>query len=842
MGDHTSSDTYTDDSFFNDIDGDGVVNDKKRIIYDKRTDNNNVFVRDDGEHYRPSDPHMPEDRYDPLADFYRKKGTNLRNYDTVYSTEHVTINSSDRIITNKVITDKEIVLSNSLDMVKNSNMITINDSSNIIVNNDLITLTGVNTAPVQLRTLVKIADVSSANFVFTNNSEYVQIVFTHTMSMPTPEYTGSSEAVPPDFGLSGEKVKSDYVIYLHAISGTGDDTHIGNISIPGLLNKYHDVYLTYETVVVGYTLIPIVTTYFHIKLSEAYTGDGVTHTVSVPIHKQYLIMNNNDRYMSVVYTHGIIPQQTSVVNKAYIETDSTVMFENIGGTAVTHINNIALNWLNNRVHKVYVRNSNFNLDPTLDPPDASDDTLDIIADRFYIKLDKKFTGVLSPENYNIKITLKSIGGISLDYINTDNITQYHRVINATSSSYQIEVSKKASFTVSGTGGDKIKVGRVSEFVRSNIFPNEYTIDLPHTFTNVIQIKLINSIIPNTSKTIKSAYNKLYWENVDDGDNLYSITIPKGYYTASELETEINTLISAVPRTSNTSITDSKYSNINNINVTIKENNNTVTFTSTKIASLDNPITFIYPAIPDSATDDTATTATTARQLTINHANHFLDVGDSITISNAVATNGIPASILNATHTILQVTDADNYIIQLPLFPIETTRTATKGGVNVRIDVANQFRLRFDLDDTIGDVLGFRNTGTTNAITRYSSVISNNDLYEGEEEDVSSVKKSVKLRRDDYMILNMGGINSLFNTGPIKDSFSIINLDGPEGSVLYNKHVASTKYFERPLNELRSIDVKFYDTEGNLFDFDDENHSITLAISTVNKHPLGTRIS
>tara|TARA_Y100000004_G_scaffold100635_1_gene112793 strand:+ start:720 stop:3098 length:2379 start_codon:yes stop_codon:yes gene_type:complete len=80
-------------------------------------------------------------------------------------------------------------------------------------------------------------------------------------------------------------------------------------------------------------------------------------------------------------------------------------------------------------------------------------------------------------------------------------------------------------------------------------------------------------------------------------------------------------------------------------------------------------------IAKSLTEDPFTTNTSSTSnVSINSAGHGLSVGDTVFISGASAVGGLSATLLNNQHTVVTVTDTDNYTIT-----IADTATADTGG-------------------------------------------------------------------------------------------------------------------------------------------------------------------
>ena len=53
---------------------------------------------------------------------------------------------------------------------------------------------------------------------------------------------------------------------------------------------------------------------------------------------------------------------------------------------------------------------------------------------------------------------------------------------------------------------------------------------------------------------------------------------------------------------------------------------------------------------------------------------------------------------------------------------------SNGGESLYIQSNTKFRLLFNYQDTIGDILGFKNVGELYSITDFKSIIDNRDLY------------------------------------------------------------------------------------------------------------------
>ena len=68
-------------------------------------------------------------------------------------------------------------------------------------------------------------------------------------------------------------------------------------------------------------------------------------------------------------------------------------------------------------------------------------------------------------------------------------------------------------------------------------PSNYTIKLPDTITNVVDVELIGAEIPKTQYNINQYNNKLEFSV---NNTIYVVTVTPGNYTEAELVTTLNT--------------------------------------------------------------------------------------------------------------------------------------------------------------------------------------------------------------------------------------------------------------------------------------------------------------
>ncbi len=463
-------------------------------------------------------------------------------------------------------------------------------------------------------------------------------------------------------------------------------------------------------------------------------------------------------------------------------------------------------------------------------------------------------------DYNFNLGFLSLEGIPLNVINTSSqinpnqLTSFHIIQSIDDTGINILLSNNAitdtdalnnvTSTIN-SGGNFIIIGHVSEIINGYPDPNSYTVTLPEVYHNVVSIKLHSSEIPNANKTIRdypteSANNKLYWNDLDDGDYLYSISIPSGNYTPDSLILALTAAFATTPRINSDPETVAalhiKYTATHFIQTTININTSEVVFEPYKEFVLDKPISDI---IIDSSGRYT---------LTIHQENHGAKVGQAILIQNAIADTGIPASIINGTQAVATVIDLNYYTINLAKFNAIADTTATGGGINVFIYVPDTIRFRFDQPNTLGTVLGFRNPGEPLSITPYSSSVSNGKPYAQEltinslGQQINITNNSLQMAGDNYVIMTAEPIRVFESISAIKNAFAKITLCDSPGKVLYNSFVNMTQLYENPISSLNQLSIGFYTPDGALVNFDGLEHSFTLEIITVSDIPNETRIN
>ncbi len=584
--------------------------------------------------------------------------------------------------------------------------------------------------------------------------------------------------------------------------------------------------------------------------------------------------------------------------KSYDTSDMYVTLSgfDISAIGVPFVGNIPINYLNS-THRIYLTNPDFKVvngvtvyspDTLINVPNSDGIVTKITG--FYILLQVPFLGnTITTTNSSsssgalqtntidpmiINMTFNYIGGIPINTINAhypvdnNNIKGSHEVYSVTSDTINVVINKQPHYTDLTVdklsevnipfGGSDLEISTISSVSRGFSSPNSYSIELPNTISNVVMVKLTSITIPNTAKVftnvIGSQNNKIYWQNQDDGDNIYSASINPGNYAPTELQTAIQSAILSVPKKYATNTNqNTNYTNRTAMAVSIDIPTNSVTFSAFKEAVLRKPIQDISPPIP------TIGDGTGSYILTISQSNHGLLPGDTVTFAGFVATEGIPASILNAIQTVVSVPNSNTYTIQVSDFNLSSgSRTASGGGFAAKALVPSAFRLLFNYPDSIGKELGFRKVGQESAVTLYGTTVSNYDPYDGEvvTQDVDGnkfvtdssgnisplVPNSLKLDGHDYILMVIKNFDNIINISNINlpSYFAKINLRGLPGTVTYDDFICPPLMFYEPI-EISKLDISFYTPNGTLYDFDGIDHNFMLEITNLEYVPIDTGI-
>ena len=435
-----------------------------------------------------------------------------------------------------------------------------------------------------------------------------------------------------------------------------------------------------------------------------------------------------------------------------------------------------------------------------------------------------------------KFSFLNIGGIPLNYINSDYPIDYSKnqsnqtITNVDPNNIYFTSLITASSSIS-SGGKNVQVMLITGSLNGYPNANNYTINLKRTFNNVVRVELVSTEFPYIDFLIKSSgpykNNRLYWKHLDDGSTIYQTSIPEGNYDSTNLISTINKSLNTVKRL-NSTIQNPIY---NIFTVSIDQYTQEIIFVPYKNTNLPNSLTASLITIDNIV----------YVQLTIYHPGNLVEVQDTIIISGAAKIGTIiDASYININQTVYQInTTNQTYIVLLaPLNQITNATTIDltgNGGPSIVIQTKAKVSFLFNYSDTIGNILGFKNVGQSNAITPFNTKISNFDPY------IQSTKlNQVGIIDNTTTILNLSGNNlyilmylndfeCIVNQSGQSNSFAKILLSGSPGDILFNTFVNYPSEFDFPISVLNQLSISFTYPNGSLVDFRNIDHSFTLRI-------------
>lgn len=606
----------------------------------------------------------------------------------------------------------------------------------------------------------------------------------------------------------------------------------------------------------------IVDTYLNIYCKDhTFQKDDILTLSGIKQHKIILrtttdsntpfILTTGGQYLRIRYTNITMIDQL-IYNGTFngfpwkVGTDDINLYVNISGftgqsATQPFIGNIPINSLNGK-HRVYISIPSQSFDP----------------DNIYIKLPKIFqTGTTETQHifqssYNVTLSYEYTCGVANNLINAnypvtyEQLQGYHIVSYTTTNNIYIKINQRMGQSIQ-FGGKNILISKVIEVHDGYTEPNTYQITLNNTYENVVHASIVSAIFPNTGYVITDAPNRknnaFYWENLDDGNHIYKVELTPGNFQPSEIATNLQNAVFTVPRV-NYSSNNNFYTQNNFIKISMDTSTNIVRFQSFKQAILQQPFDDYYPGIPATPSANDPTTI----KIRIKHINHGLSIGDTITISGSIDDSGISQSLLNADFAIQEVNDANSYSITIKNFNLLSVRNVTHGGNAVTIYVPSHFRIRNDFPDSVTKLLGFRDIGVPTSITNFDTIIRNSDEYFNEisvnnSGRTKTIKQnSLELSGDNYIIMTCTQLGTIQIHGTnIDNAFGMIMLTGIPGKMLFNTIANIPHNYSVPIPMLYRLDFQFLDPYGNLFDFNNVDHSYVIKIVTLSEQPIDTSI-
>ena len=487
--------------------------------------------------------------------------------------------------------------------------------------------------------------------------------------------------------------------------------------------------------------------------------------------------------------------------------------------------------------------------------------LSVINSEHVVKLINT-NGVINPDNYlidvgiflnndytytdnNYIIEVLTLNGIHIKYINasypiSNDIQQGYHIITESSTDYikiSLSISTTKIFNPIININSDVSIGIITKSINGYPDPEYYKIKFK-SYYNIKKIKLVSTEIPNTEMLVKSnteyKNNALYWQILDDGDYIYNVQISPGNYDAISLQKQLTSKISLITRQFGSYLDVNLYNQYCIPNIIIDSSSNTFSMQILSNIVLSTNINVYNGSYTDSYV-----------RLNITHPYHNLVINDQITITNAVNilhTDGvlyIPQTTINQSHNIESIIDINNYIIKLPKYNPTTDGGNTQtnivnGGNAVNILFPLSIRLLFNYSDTIGKILGYSKLSDPNSITIFNKQITNNTLYVNGS-DINSVGivnldiAILNFTTYPYILMVSGVFSSNINYKESNGVFAKLFLTGNPGSMIYDQYVQITENVPITNAFINEIEFKFLTPDGNLYNFNGQDHSYTLEI-------------
>ena len=458
-------------------------------------------------------------------------------------------------------------------------------------------------------------------------------------------------------------------------------------------------------------------------------------------------------------------------------------------------------------------------------------TIYLYDNKLAFDIPQYYYGVNSYLISNTKITYNNISNIPINIINAYlplgkiNLNEYQIITNKTND--YIEIQLPISFSLKSNiikfGGNNIQIGKIELLTNNTNY--EYTFEFNQKFENIVSIKILSSEIqiPFQNKNnivINESNNYFYWEN--NTDNIeYNIKIPSGIYNYNKLAITIQLLINSTKRITN--IPNLKLLNDCICNFDANENNFSFT-------SYNN---FILPKCLYNLTNINDTYI-----ITILQPKHTLKNGDKITILNSIGYYYINEIDINTTHIISNAIE-NYYDIILININLYNDIGNTYGGNKIIIKTNNYFKILFDKENTIGNVLHFSNVGSSEAVTIFSNNLNNNTNYLY----TAQKNENVNLQNPNftYLLLKCEKLNKCINPYNVNYFYKFLmnytNIN--ENNILYNSFVDTPLYFNPPIPHIENLKLTMTNSIN-------ENinciYSLTLEIITITNSLENTTLS
>lgn len=601
------------------------------------------------------------------------------------------------------------------------------------------------------------------------------------------------------------------------------------------------------------TSFSIVSNQLIISVQDAtlfYIGQKISIAGLLPFTQIYRYNQNNYMLFTLnsLYIKFSVNPNITFPQSSYAKIDTTKIYVTISGIAgndlSSYIGNIPINLIN-KTQQIYFT-SDYDISGTLNT--------------FYIKLPIASNGIQATSTFNIKFEFEHYNCIPIFEINSDypinnNHTNGYQVISEINLNQlycqiypPIESTLYQNISYNNFGNINMYLKTIQTINKGYPNSNSYTLQLPKTYTDIVQVKIISSIFPNVLKSFKSApssnqNNLLYFQDIDNGDEIQVIELEEGNYTPQEFIDQMEYKFSLLSRSND--IVNSTYLPNYYVKINIKQNQDLIEFNNYRKAVLTKPIITVSPPIQQADTSIGIGYYT----LTLQHINHNITkVGTQIILENFIDHLGISASYLNKTHEIFEIIDNDKYTIQLFDINLNPIKSITNGGFNATVLKPGLFRFFLNKEKSMGTQIGFRNIGESSSVTSYLSKITNKDEYENEikYDALKNLKifsnTSLTFTSNYYINIVTPQLSIIKNTAPPFDLFAKVYFSNNTNEVMIDSIITPPVYYYNPIRYLNELSFSFYDSIGNLFDFDNIDHSFILELTMIDHIPENTQLN
>jgi hypothetical protein len=588
---------------------------------------------------------------------------------------------------------------------------------------------------------------------------------------------------------------------------------------------------------------------------KAFPSASPTNTILVfTLNKNYVTIkinpncNQDPSDPSGNYTNyvGVDTKDVKVIISGMIGV-TTLGPDTYNDEASAYIGNIPVSFLNSE-HQIYIT-----------PP--SEPSILPQLNTFYILMPytSDGTNIASINNYIITFTFNHYNFIPINQINANypvNSTQLNgyqliESVDNINNILTIKIYPPLDLNLPQNQnyqyinfGNSINIGFIKNTITGYPDQNSYNIELNKLFTNVILVRLIDSVFPNPNKTLfntgKKKNNRIYFQSVENIKDIQYIEIQEGLYDIPKLKLEIENAFTQLSR----NITNSIFNYDLNYNIIFDAdiNTNLVTFNSYKTKILQVPIVSVNPIINPADPSIGVGTYT----ITIKHDNHGITTPTlDILFTGFISHLGLKEENLNGLQNVT-IIDKDRYQFTLTNINLDPIKVSTNGGRNVNVRVPSRIKFYFNYEDTMGEVLGFRNVGESTSITDFQYVISNADLYLNEPtlnvngKNIIIKQNKINLKKFNYFFIKCKELPIITNTNKVTDILAKIIIN--DNDLLIDTFSITPSFYYDPIKDLSHLNLKFYYPDGDLVDFDGLDHNFILEITTFDNIPELTNIT